>query len=90
MQPCSFDESNCIINSSKTATAALIINNLEGDQSIVTCWKMDKSDLAEFVKTGRCYLVIRGTEIPSCYISVHKPFEIREDDVSDTPGFSDN
>ena len=81
MVPVSFDGENCLLQP-PVGMETLIepINAFqghaeEGTPVCVTCWKMTTAELEEFQRTGRIWVVIRGTLIPPMVLTALKPIE---------------
>mgnify|MGYP001561571871 CR=1 FL=1 len=76
MFPSDFDQSNKVLDRPPTMTADDCdpLNVWRGDDSegipvVISCWKFTKEELEIMQKTGKVWLIIRGTTMPPASIS---------------------
>lgn len=90
MIPTSFAESNAVLSPppgvSLDECEALSVwrgPEAHGQPVIVSCWKMTAEERAEFLRTGRVYLILWGETMPPASMSAITPFMAPADEKQD-------
>lgn len=81
MEPANFDESNVLLapppgrtEDEVTTTNGHLGHDFEGRPVMVTCWKPTRAELDEIERTGRVWVISRGTGVPSQRLTGYTPF----------------
>lgn len=79
--PAAFDESNGVLSKPESLTheqcEALSVwrgPNVDGENVVISCWKLTKEELDEINRTGRLWLIIWGGTMPPSCIMGTRPF----------------
>lgn len=84
MIPTSFEGENCVLDPPKGMSLddCEVLNVFRGVGHnnnipiVISCWKPDKAELEEIIKTGRVWLVIMGNTMPPAFLSGISPFKL--------------
>lgn len=76
MFPANFDESTRAVDGFGSVEPLCVVDclSLSGEASVISCWKMTKSELAEFARTGRIWLLMKGTVMHPVSLTAESPF----------------
>lgn len=81
MVPSAFDEDNTVLGPPQGMTEDEVTSlsvfrgvNSDNEPVVISCWKFDKEELAEMLKTGRVWLYVYGLNMPPCAIGGLSPF----------------
>jgi hypothetical protein len=82
MIPCSFDESNCVLDNpgdmDHEECEALSVwkgRYDNGTPVVVSCWKLTKDEVETLMTTGRVWLHLIGHTMPPALLQVEHPFK---------------
>lgn len=85
MVPCNFDESNIVFDKPNTMShdeceslSCFKGTDSEGNEVIISCWKITKEELEEILATGRIWIYHLGGYLQPHYCGGNNPFKKEE------------
>lgn len=79
-KPIKFDEANATFVADGCGDLPAYEHGEEGDEQVITCWKLSGEELMEILQTGKVWLRVWGNAQPPVQVTGLYPFEDKSEE----------